>query len=256
VVEKNPGTAEQNPTVYHIQKERQILEDLKGGDMTLLDLARSLVIPADELLAFSRVMGKMAATRKIYEKSIGKGLPTYFSLYAGAIPGAVIAKKNPRKKSDHLRDMERPTVLGHELDRRTLEPVKRYVDTKTKKDYGADPLGDNKYRMVPSGDIVDFDERTRRLQTSKHWAGYKKNPMDEEMATVGPIGRRLWKKWLKQQRFKYPQDAWMRDYKDSLTWFIQLYNSGREGHPIQYKPGGMPLSFEERQVVEAGEKRG
>jgi hypothetical protein len=176
VVEKNPGTAEQNPTVYHIQKERQILEDLKGGDMTLLDLARSLVIPADELLAFSRVVGKMAAARKIYEKSIGKGLPTYYSLHPGTLPGAVIAKKNPRKKSDYLRDLERPTVLGHELDKRTLAPVKRYVDTKTKKDYGADPLGDNKYRMVPSGDIVDFDERTRRLQTSKHWTGYKKNP--------------------------------------------------------------------------------
>lgn len=31
-------------------------------------------------------------------------------------------------------------------------------------DYGADPLGDGTYRMVPSGDIVDFDERCRRLK--------------------------------------------------------------------------------------------
>ncbi len=31
------------------------------------------------------------------------------------------------------------------------------------KDYGADPLGDGRFRMVPSGDIVDFAERMRRL---------------------------------------------------------------------------------------------
>lgn len=32
------------------------------------------------------------------------------------------------------------------------------------KDYGADPLPDGKFRMVPSGDIVDFKERERRLR--------------------------------------------------------------------------------------------
>ena len=31
------------------------------------------------------------------------------------------------------------------------------------KDYGADPLGDGMFRMVPSGDIVDRAERFRRL---------------------------------------------------------------------------------------------
>ena len=30
-------------------------------------------------------------------------------------------------------------------------------------DYGADPLGDGAFRMVPSGDIVDRVERDRRL---------------------------------------------------------------------------------------------
>ena len=25
------------------------------------------------------------------------------------------------------------------------------------KDYGSDPLGDGKFRMIPSGDIVDFE---------------------------------------------------------------------------------------------------
>lgn len=31
-------------------------------------------------------------------------------------------------------------------------------------DYGADPIGDGTFRMVPSGDIVDFAERCRRLK--------------------------------------------------------------------------------------------
>lgn len=30
-------------------------------------------------------------------------------------------------------------------------------------DYGADPIGDGTFRMVPSGDIVSFEERNRRL---------------------------------------------------------------------------------------------
>lgn len=30
-------------------------------------------------------------------------------------------------------------------------------------DHGADPIGDGTFRMVPSGDIVDYAERCRRL---------------------------------------------------------------------------------------------
>jgi hypothetical protein len=62
-----------------------------------------------------------------------------------------------------LRDDERPTVLGYKLDRQTLTPIKEFVDTTRTGDYGADPLGDGTFRMVPSGDVVDFAERKRRL---------------------------------------------------------------------------------------------
>jgi len=31
------------------------------------------------------------------------------------------------------------------------------------KDYGCDPIGDGTFKMVPSGDVVDFEERNRRL---------------------------------------------------------------------------------------------
>lgn len=30
-------------------------------------------------------------------------------------------------------------------------------------DYGADPLGNGQFKMVPSGDIVNWEERERRL---------------------------------------------------------------------------------------------
>jgi hypothetical protein len=36
------------------------------------------------------------------------------------------------------------------------------------KDYGCDPLGDGTFRMVPSGDIVDFAEKNRRLPRRLH----------------------------------------------------------------------------------------
>lgn len=69
-----------------------------------------------------------------------------------------------RKKSDKLRDMDTPIVLGaYELDRTTLLPIRRAIDTSKPGDYGADPIGDGTFRMVPSGDIVDHAERNRRL---------------------------------------------------------------------------------------------
>lgn len=33
-----------------------------------------------------------------------------------------------------------------------------------KTDYGCDPLGNGKFKMVPSGDIVDREERDKRLK--------------------------------------------------------------------------------------------
>jgi len=34
---------------------------------------------------------------------------------------------------------------------------------KNMNDYGADPIGDGTFKMVPSGDIVDFEERNKRI---------------------------------------------------------------------------------------------
>ena len=60
-------------------------------------------------------------------------------------------------KSDHLQyDNEGKYLCGDCLSV-SLE-VGKIID------YGADPVGDGTFKMVPSGDVVDFDERCRRLQ--------------------------------------------------------------------------------------------
>lgn len=39
----------------------------------------------------------------------------------------------------------------------------RRIDTRRPGDYGADPVGDGTFRMIPSGDIASLDERNERL---------------------------------------------------------------------------------------------
>ena len=58
------------------------------------------------------------------------------------------------------------TVLGgYVLDMHNHGELQRPapINVNAPGDYGADPVGDGKFRMVPSGDIVDYEERTRRL---------------------------------------------------------------------------------------------
>ena len=75
-----------------------------------------------------------------------------------------------RKPSDKLRDVERPTVLGFvELNRETLTPVRYTIDVDSPGDHGCDPLPDGRFRMVPSGDIVDVAEKRRRLDGRQSW---------------------------------------------------------------------------------------
>ena len=69
--------------------------------------------------------------------------------------------------SDKLRDMETPKVLGYELDRETLTPIRTQIVIRPGVDYGCDPLPDGTFRMVPSGDIVDATEKENRLHPTK-----------------------------------------------------------------------------------------
>jgi hypothetical protein len=40
-------------------------------------------------------------------------------------------------------------------------------------DHGADPLGDGTFRMVPSGDIVNLEERNKRLESRHSKIGFQ-----------------------------------------------------------------------------------
>lgn len=72
----------------------------------------------------------------------------------------------PRKKQDRPVDF-----AGYTLHIDRPEMVERTTLGPTSGDYGSDPYGDpdsegryHLFKMVPSGDIVDMDERTRRLK--------------------------------------------------------------------------------------------
>lgn len=65
-------------------------------------------------------------------------------------------------KSDLLRNQENPNVLGYDLDRETLTPIRSRIDTTIQCDYGCDPIANGMFRMVPSGDIVDLEEMKKR----------------------------------------------------------------------------------------------
>lgn len=59
-------------------------------------------------------------------------------------------------------------ILGHEWEdiQRAQQrggSLHRPVDLSKPGDHGADPVGDGTFHMIPSGDIVDYAERCKRL---------------------------------------------------------------------------------------------
>ena len=72
----------------------------------------------------------------------------------------------PDKTDKGKREMNRMTVLnGYDLDERGAI-IRKAIVIVPGRDYGSDPIGDGNFRMVPSGDVVDFAERNRRLATA------------------------------------------------------------------------------------------
>lgn len=59
----------------------------------------------------------------------------------------------------------RINVFGYEVEvGESTRVLRQSIDTSQPGDYGADPLGDGTFRMVPSGDVVSLEERNRRLK--------------------------------------------------------------------------------------------
>ncbi len=53
--------------------------------------------------------------------------------------------------------------FGYELDQ-AGSPIRKTLPPLSGRDFGADPLGDGTFRMVPSGRIVDYETRCRILR--------------------------------------------------------------------------------------------
>ena len=48
-------------------------------------------------------------------------------------------------------------------DKQQSKDVSQKIDLYSNNDYGADPIGDGTYKMIPSGDTVSLTERNKRL---------------------------------------------------------------------------------------------
>lgn len=139
------------------------------------------------------------------------------AIWAGAVMyGARRAHRarlrGARRKSDKMRDQARPEAVGYELDRETLTPTRRVIDTSAPGDYGADPIGDGLFRMVPSGDIVDFEERNRRLKRPPLRGGSR------QITDVAALRKRL--AALSKRAFKEFSEA--ADSRDIDDQFLKL----------------------------------
>ncbi len=83
-------------------------------------------------------------------------------------------------QEDYLRNARRPKGKAHEQEfagyKFTSGPAetvihRQRIQTESSGDYGADPVGDGTFRMVPSGDVVDFEECNRRLDRFRRNGG-------------------------------------------------------------------------------------
>lgn len=67
------------------------------------------------------------------------------------------------KKPDYSTSEGQKLLMAESMGLPSDTYARRIIDTSAPGDYGADPVGDGTFRMVPSGDIVDYEERCRRL---------------------------------------------------------------------------------------------
>lgn len=60
------------------------------------------------------------------------------------------------------------SIFGYSWQEIQARQQKRYsapaIPPPNGRDYDADPVGDGTFKMVPSGDIVDYAERCKRLE--------------------------------------------------------------------------------------------
>jgi hypothetical protein len=70
--------------------------------------------------------------------------------------------RKPINKSAHTSGDGQKRLMAESVGEDSEHWISRPVQI-TAGDYGCDPAGDGMFRMVPSGDVVNYAERCRRL---------------------------------------------------------------------------------------------
>lgn len=64
---------------------------------------------------------------------------------------------------DHSTADGQKRLMAYSVGMDTETYIGKPIDLTRKGDYGSDPIGNGMFRMVPSGDVVNMEERNRRL---------------------------------------------------------------------------------------------
>ena len=64
---------------------------------------------------------------------------------------------------DHTTADGQKRLMAHSMGLDTEIYITNPIDVLAPGDYGCDPVGDGTFKMVPSGDIVDYNEMKKRL---------------------------------------------------------------------------------------------
>lgn len=86
------------------------------------------------------------------------GKPKAPHLGLGGATAAAPVTGDPRRQSRVKKRRESVVAVGYALNPEG-RPVRRMIDFQAPGDHGADPVGDGTFKMIPSGDIVSFEER-------------------------------------------------------------------------------------------------
>ena len=66
---------------------------------------------------------------------------------------------------DHTTADGQKRLMAYSMGFDTEIYITKPIDVLAPGDYGCDPLGDGTFKMVPSGDIVDYNEMKKRLHS-------------------------------------------------------------------------------------------
>ena len=68
---------------------------------------------------------------------------------------------------DHTTADGQKRLMAYSRGLDTETYITKHIDIMASGDYGCDPLGTGKFKMVPSGDIVDYGEMKKRLNNNQ-----------------------------------------------------------------------------------------